>query len=39
MSNYLREIKTARIDATRLIVELADGSSFNVPLTFKRKSG
>ncbi len=34
MSNYLREIKDARIDATRLTVELTDGSTFTVPLTF-----
>ena len=34
MSNYLREIKAARIDATRLTVELTDGSTFTVPLTF-----
>ena len=34
MSNYLREIKTARIDATRLTVELTDDSTFTVPLTF-----
>jgi hypothetical protein len=34
MSNFLREIKTARIDATRLTVELADGFTFTVPLTF-----
>ena len=34
MSNYLREIKAARIDATRLTVELTDGSAFTVPLTF-----
>jgi hypothetical protein len=33
MSSYLREIKTARIDAARLTVELADGSTFTVPLT------
>lgn len=33
MSSYLREIKTARIDATRLTVELTDGSTFTVPLT------
>ena len=29
----MREIKTARIDAARLTVELADGSTFTVPLT------
>ena len=34
MSNYLREIKTAHIDATRLTVELIDDSTFTVPLTF-----
>lgn len=34
MSNYLREIKTARIDATRLTVELTDGFTFTVPLSF-----
>ena len=34
MSSYLREIKDVRIDATRLTVELADGSTFTVPLTF-----
>ncbi len=34
MSNYLREIKAARIEATRLTVELADGSTFTVPLNF-----
>ena len=34
MSNYLREIKTARIDATQLNVVLTDGSSFTAPLTF-----
>jgi Protein of unknown function (DUF2442) len=33
MSSSLREIKTARIDATRLTVELTDGSTFTVPLT------
>lgn len=33
MSNYLREINTARIDATRLTVELTDGSTFTAPLT------
>jgi len=33
MSDYLREIKTARIDATQLTVELADGLTFVVPLT------
>ena len=34
MSSYLREIKTARIEATRLTVELTDGSTFTVPLNF-----
>jgi hypothetical protein len=34
MSSYLREIKTAQIDATRLTVELADGFTFSVPLSF-----
>lgn len=34
MSSYLREIKTAHIDATRLTVELTDDSTFTVPLTF-----
>ena len=34
MSGYLREIKTARIDATRLTVEMVDGFTFTVPLTF-----
>ena len=34
MSKCLREIKDARIDATRLTVELTDGSTFTVPLTF-----
>ena len=34
MSSYLREIKTARIDATRLTVELTDDSTFTVPLRF-----
>ena len=34
MSNYLREIKTAHIEATRLTVELTDDSTFTVPLTF-----
>ena len=33
MSSYLREIKTARIDATRLVVELKDGFTLSVPLT------
>jgi len=34
MNNYLREIRTARIDAARLTVELVDGFSFVVPLAF-----
>jgi hypothetical protein len=34
MSTYLREIKTAQIDAVRLTVELADGFTFSVPLSF-----
>ena len=34
MNSYLREIKSARIDATRLTVELTDGFTFTVPLTF-----
>ena len=34
MSSYLREIKTAQIDATRLTVELADGFTFSAPLSF-----
>jgi hypothetical protein len=34
MSSYLREIKTAQIDATRLTVELADGFTFTAPLSF-----
>ena len=34
MNNCLREIKTAHIDATRLTVELADGFTFTVPLSF-----
>jgi hypothetical protein len=33
MSSYLREIKAARIDASRLTVELTDGFTFTVPLT------
>jgi hypothetical protein len=33
MNSYLREIKTAHIDATRLTVELTDGSTFTAPLT------
>lgn len=34
MSDYLREIKTARIDAERLTVELSDGSIVSVPVSF-----
>ena len=34
MNSYLREIKTAQIDAARLTVELTDGFAFTVPLTF-----
>jgi len=34
MSDYLREIKNAQIDAERLSVELTDGFTFNVPLSF-----
>ena len=34
MNNYLREIRTARIDASRLSVELTDGFTFTVPLSF-----
>ena len=34
MNSYLREIKTARIEASRLTVELTDGFTFTVPLTF-----
>jgi hypothetical protein len=34
MNSYLREIKSARIDAARLSVELADGFAFSVPLAF-----
>ncbi len=34
MSSYLREIKTASIDAKRLTVELTDGFTFTVPLSF-----
>ena len=30
MSSYLREIKTARIDATQLTVELTDGFTFTI---------
>ena len=33
MNSYLREIKTARLDATRLTVELMDGAIFTVPLS------
>ena len=32
MSNYLREIKTAHIDAQRLTVELVDGFTLIAPL-------
>ena len=34
MNNCLREIKTAHIDAERLTVELTDGFTFTVPLSF-----
>ena len=34
MSDYLREIKAASIDATALRVELKDGCAFTVPLSF-----
>ena len=34
MSSYLREIKTASIDPTRLTVELTDGFTFTAPLSF-----
>ena len=34
MNGYLREIKTARIDAERLTLELTDGFTFSVPLSF-----
>ena len=34
MNTCLREIKTARVDASRLTVELADGFTFTVPLSF-----
>lgn len=34
MSSYLREIKTAHIDATQLTVELTDGFTFTAPLSF-----
>ena len=34
MKSYLREIKTARIDTSRLTVELTDGFTFTVPLSF-----
>lgn len=34
MSSYLREIKTARIDAIHLTVELMDGFVFTMPLSF-----
>jgi Protein of unknown function (DUF2442) len=33
MSGYLPEIKAARIDASRLSVELTDGSTFTAPPT------
>ncbi len=33
MSGFLREIKAARIDATRLAIELVDGSTLTLPLT------
>jgi len=33
MSAYLREIRSARIDASRLTVELTDGSTFTARLT------
>lgn len=34
MSDYLREIETARIDANSLVVKLVDGFTFTVPLSF-----
>ena len=34
MSNYLREIKTARIDTQHLTIELKDGCSLSIPLSF-----
>lgn len=34
MNDYLREIKAASIDATGLSVELKDGFSFIMPLSF-----
>jgi hypothetical protein len=34
MSDYLREIKSARIDSMRLTVDLSDGCTFAVPLSF-----
>ena len=34
MMSYLREIQSAQINATRLTVELIDGATFTVPLTF-----
>ncbi len=34
MNSYLRKIKGARIDSSRLTIDLADGSTFTVPLTF-----
>lgn len=33
MSDYLREIKTARIDSERLTIELTDGATFTAPLS------
>jgi hypothetical protein len=33
MSDSLREIKAARVDATRLTVDLMDGFTFTVPLS------
>ena len=34
MTDYLREIKSARIDASHLTVDLSDGFTFAVPLSF-----
>ena|SRR2546430_7577685 len=34
MSDYLREIKAARIDQAQLTVELSDGFAFTAPLKF-----
>ena len=34
MSDYLREIKAARIDQAQLTVELSDGFTFTAPLKF-----